>query len=444
MLMMALLHLLPLASSKISLAVMIVSAAALLANAAVVYRLCQMISPRSTYAPIIAAGITAFYFPLLFWSLRGMEVGMLTLLVDLGMILALRLARAGSLRTSIVLGLIVVIALAVRLDSVLQLSVILVYLIVRSMPRLRPAWIPLLALLLAAAAILWLQRSYFGDFLPNTFYQKVVGTTIAERMKFGILAFTQYATRDTLILVLLSAAGILLYRDMQSRETAAIVALFVIQCLYSIWVGGDYAEPEVDAANRFITQGMPALFVLFGLAADHMIADLTAKLGSAVTSRRGFHTSISAAVVWAVLVVICGQPWINWAIDDAPLLKADIRRVKVGISIAKYSSPEATIAVHAAGQIPYYSDRATIDLLGLNDAVIAKGPVTGPFYPGHDKWNYDYSIEQLKPDLIADNWIRLGDYMRNVADYAQLDNGMYVRKDSRLLDVNGLSQSPGQ
>ena len=83
----------------------------------------------------------------------------------------------------------------------------------------------------------------------------------------------------------------------------------------------------------------------------------------------------------------------------------------------------------------------TIDLLGLNDAVIARGPLAGPFYPGHDKWNYDYSITQLKPDLIADNWIRLGDYMRDKTEYKQLDNGMYVRQDTTLVDVPALLQA---
>jgi hypothetical protein len=96
--------------------------------------------------------------------------------------------------------------------------------------------------------------------------------------------------------------------------------------------------------------------------------------------------------------------------------------------------------VHAAGQIPYYSGRTTIDLLGLNDPVIAKGPVSGPFYPGHDKWNYVYSIQQLQPDVIADNWIKLAAFMKGQAEYRRLDNGIYVRKGSTLVDAQSLAQ----
>ncbi len=77
----------------------------------------------------------------------------------------------------------------------------------------------------------------------------------------------------------------------------------------------------------------------------------------------------------------------------------------------------------------------------MNDPFIAQGPLAGPFYPGHDKWNYAYSITQLKPDLIADNWIQLADYMKDQPEYRKLDNGMYVRQDTNLVDVPALLQA---
>ena len=209
-----------------------------------------------------------------------------------------------------------------------------------------------------------------------------------------------------------------------------LAGLFVVQCMYSVWVGGDYAEPEVASANRFIAQGVPG--------ADHSLR-----------CRRGTHPSGTAgptACRWssmaggpdpwrsAQLAISSGVPWYRWVQDNAPLLRSDIRRVRAGLAIATHTSPDAIIAVHAAGQIPYYSERRTIDLLGLNDPVIAHGPRRTSFYPGHDKWNYEYSIGQLQPDLIADNWIRLADYMRQRTDYRKLENGMYVRDDTALVD----------
>jgi arabinofuranosyltransferase len=440
-LLMAAVHLLPLPLSKTSLVIMIVSAVLLVANVLVVHRLCRAVAPEARYAPWIAGGITAFYFPLVFWSLRGMEVGALTLLVDLAVLLELRLRNNAGWRDLALLGLILILMLVVRLDSVLQVSIILAYVLASgSVKRTRG----ILLLTIAAAAligILCLQRVYFGDALPNTYYQKMVGAPVLDRIKNGLLAFNQYATRDTLMLALFAAGGVVLHRGMRSRETALLAAIFLVQCLYSIWVGGDYAEPEVNSANRFITQGMPALIVLFSLAADRVLVDVAEKRVPPDPAGQRRQLPTAAGVTLAVLVIISGQPWINWAIDNAPLLKADVRRVRAGLAIAENTSPNATIASHAAGQIPYYSHRKTIDLLGLNDPVIAKGPLAGPFYPGHDKWNYDYSITQRKPDLIADNWIRLGDFMRGNTAYQQLENGMYVRKGTALVNVQGLLQS---
>jgi hypothetical protein len=45
-------------------------------------------------------------------------------------------------------------------------------------------------------------------------------------------------------------------------------------------------------------------------------------------------------------------------------------------------------------------------LLGKNDATIAREPMhldpKGGFYPGHMKWDYDYSIGTLKPDVVVE------------------------------------------
>ncbi len=438
MLFMALLHVLRLPAPTISGAVMGAAAVILLANAYVAHRICAALAPGAKYGPLIAAAVTAFYFPLVFWSLRGMEVGLLSLLVSTGVLVAVQPRGEGSWQSAALLGAIIFAAILVRLDAVLQTGIIALYVISARKRNLPATFVPLLILVLTVAGILLVQKAYFGDFLPNTYYQKVVGASLADRVKNGLLAFNDYASRDTVMLAAIAAAGILLYKKLRNREVALLGLLFMVQCAYSVYVGGDYAEPEVAAANRFITQGMPALIILFGIVLERLSSDIRARRTEAAPSRPAMQGLISVAVAGATLLVISGQPWINWGIDNAPLLKADIRRVKIGLAIAQYTSPQATVAVHAAGQIPYFSGRRTIDLLGLNDPVVAKGPVTGPFYPGHDKWNYEYSILQLKPDLIADNWVKLGDFMRQAPEYQQLDNGMYVRKDSSLVDVQGL------
>jgi len=76
--------------------------------------------------------------------------------------------------------------------------------------------------------------------------------------------------------------------------------------------------------------------------------------------------------------------------------------VRLALAIREATAPDARVAVVRAGGIPYFSRRPAVDLLGKNDRVIAAGERRDvPLYPGHDKWDYAYSIGTLRPDLIA-------------------------------------------
>jgi hypothetical protein len=410
---------------------MLTSLVILLANITIVHKIAATLLPDSKYAPTLAALITAFYFPLVFWSLRGMEVGLLTLLVNLSILLALTKGKP------ILISLILALAILVRMDAVIPAALIVVYLFIKDK---RSAIISAVSIIVTTFAILWFQQIYFGDLLPTTYYQKVTGFATLERIQHGILVFNQFATRDTLFLFLFSLASFFFYtRSVQrNREALLLLGIFLAQCAYSIYVGGDYAEPETNAANRFITQGMPALIILFSWMTSRILSDLATGQPQSALSKLKVNPAIPLALI--ILLTISGEAWFNYSIDNAPLLKADIRRVRLALHIAENTSPEAVIAVHAAGQIPYYSERTTIDLLGLNDPVVAKGLGHGEFYPGHNKWDYDYSIGQLQPDLIADNFAPLGEFMRGNKRYQSLGNGIYIRTDSTLIDASDLSR----
>ncbi len=272
MLLMAALHLLPLPAAKVSLAVMAASALILLANIVVVYKVSATLRPASQLAPLLAAGITALYYPLIFWSLRGMEVGLLVLLIDASLLLALHASEAMISRQALTVGALLALAVLTRLDTLIQAFILLGYLAVARTPRKTVA-LPLLLVLLTTVGVLLFQRGYFGDFLPNTYYQKMAGTTTWERVRNGLLVFYQHALWDTALPAAFSFVCLAVYKDLRRPETYLLAALFAAQCAYSVWVGGDYAEPELDAANRFITQGMPALILLFSVALDRVLHD---------------------------------------------------------------------------------------------------------------------------------------------------------------------------
>ena len=440
---MAFLHILPFPASKISLAVMLTSLVILLANIAIVYKITQTLTSESNYAPTLAALITAFYFPLVFWSLRGMEAGLLTLLINFALLLAISHLPQPAMpekNKKILVGIVLALAIFVRMDAIVSATLIIFYLFTKN-KRSATRCVPIVSIIITTLAIFYFQKIYFGDFLPTTYYQKVAGFSTLERIQHGLLVFNQFAARDTLLLFLFSLASLFFYtRSIQrNREALVLLGIFVAQCAYSVYVGGDYAEPETNAANRFITQGMPALIILFSWMTSRILSDLKTAQPQSALSNPKVNPAIPLALI--ILLIISGEPWFTYAIDNAPLLKADIRRVKLGLLIAENTSPEAIIAVHAAGQIPYFSNRTTIDLLGLNDPVVAKSAGHGEFYPGHNKWDYAYSITQLQPDLIADNFAPLADFMRGNKQYLKLENGIYIRTDSELINREGISNN---
>jgi hypothetical protein len=114
---------------------------------------------------------------------------------------------------------------------------------------------------------------------------------------------------------------------------------------------------------------------------------------------------------------------------------------RYGLALRATTAPEARIAVVWAGAIPYFADRPAVDLLGKSDPVIAHGARRGRLHPGHDKWDYRYSIGELRPDVVAQIWqpdqapetaqLESWGYSRV---HEQLESDLYVRNDSTLVD----------
>ena len=90
---MALVHLLGAPESKISLLVMLSGALILVANLVVVKRIAETLAPESPRAATLAVWLTALYYPLVYWTLRGMEVGLVTLTLSASVLLALTTAK---------------------------------------------------------------------------------------------------------------------------------------------------------------------------------------------------------------------------------------------------------------------------------------------------------------------------------------------------------------
>jgi hypothetical protein len=202
--------------------------------------------------------------------------------------------------------------------------------------------------------------------------------------------------------------------------------VLVAQIAYSVYVGGDAWE-YWGGSNRYIAVAMPGFFILLadGLfrLARHTIATINRSRSTTLPETGLVMTGIfSALVLFSVLSVnsIHGVGALAELFLLKPALHAgpgdeNQRDVEEALALREITEPSATVALTRAGTIPYFSDRATIDLLGKTDKVVARerSRVSAglrrfiEFRPGHTKFDYDYSIGQQRPDVIVQLWDHL-------------------------------------
>jgi hypothetical protein len=173
----------------------------------------------------------------------------------------------------------------------------------------------------------------------------------------------------------------------------------------------------VGGANRFISAVMPIFFVLFAHALGRLLEVSLQHAKFKANWARAVGDGLLAAFVIASLFsfnyLLVQNPVAKWTLRDKPVFTESVERyAQMGLALRDVTTPQAVIAVVTAGNIPYFSERPAVDLLGKNDPVVAKGPARinsslfepGNYRPGHNKWNYAYSIGELQPDVIAQIW----------------------------------------
>jgi hypothetical protein len=300
----------------------------------------------------------------------------------------------------------------------------------------------------------------------------VEGIAFKYRIGNGFTAFLTTFWSTGWLFCILPLTILLFKRD---RYTALLLLLFLAQVAYSIYVGGDAWEHK-GGANRYIAIAIPLYLTLMAIALDEFMTAARSRMGPLEPHVKSFITAIlTIAFVGASLIqfnsikgtriVLAWWPeksilqdilvgfngkvdfitgnntgWLlntrtgfNERID---FVVANVDYVLMSNAIEKITTPDASIAVVAAGTIPYLTDRPAIDLLGKNDAVIARTETHLPnapmarltnFRPGHSKWDYSYSIGELEPDMIVQLW--------DDADQAQ----GYLDKYYVTLEIDGWS-----
>ncbi len=348
-------------------------------------RLSRLVYPGQPVALTVGVASLAYY-PLAYWSVMGMETGLLALWVTGALSAALKYDRTRDARQLWTLAGALALAFLTRPDALLLGLPTIVYAASVSIRLGRPrAWLAAMAALTAVVvAHTAFRQLYYGQPLPNSFYLKLSGIPQAERLANGASFVVPFLSSHAPLL----AGALYGCAADRRREMRLLAALPLVALAYQVWIGGD-PWPYW----RFLAPAMPALLIL--------------SAGTALTV---------APRPWAVLAFVMA-----FLLADRPFLPELLflvrpfqvmeneSNVNVALAIDALTGPEASVGGCWSGAIPYYTGRRAVDFLGKSDARVARLPpdLSGSVswarmrsVPGHNKYDLEYSIRQLRPTWV--------------------------------------------
>jgi hypothetical protein len=373
-----------------------------------------------------------------------METGLQALLAVVAVHLAIASVE-GRRERHLELWAVCAAAYLARMDMLLLVLAVQAWVWARGgLRRDRRKWLLGLGLFLAVVLGYELFRwVYFHDLLPNTYYLKMTGVPRAVRLLRGLLSLELFV-RDHLLLLLAAGVGAipLLRRDRCLELPAAV---FLLYCAYSVWVGGDAWDLDVEVpvrANRFISFVLPLLFVLL----NGMLNRVLDRKGAGELP--GKWAAGAAAALGLVLVngLWPGGTDTAWRLmmgtQRPPQVESHLTVLRQLRRMQKVVRPGATVATAWAGIPAYFSDYKLVDILGFNDRHVARAPSRLPgdedhprlYRPGHDRWDFDYLFGKVRPDAFFQVWgprlegLKVGEMMAS-AGYRRR-NGIWLKKGS--------------
>lgn len=382
-LVMALSHLIPMSPSGHCLVVQLLGIPVLWACLLAVARLaraCRLLP----WAAVIAVALTATYYNLNFFTLMGMETGLFTALVTLGLadsVMAMRRRRGSAKGLLWFAG-----AGLVRPEACMLGACAFVFLLISVTTRRRRVLAGFVSVVLVQAALTTWRLWYYGEWLPNTVYLKATGWPLLDRLDPGVLQAV--ITVSTTALPLLLAAGVLLS---SRRRHWLLLGTFAVALFYQTYMGGD-AWP----LNRFVIPAIGGIFVLAAQTIYH--------LPTMFKIRGGGGRVAALRVVVAALTVAATNAvhWDHCTFLTPPQTISDSRmNLRLWRVVDRFADPRASIAVVWAGTVPYYSRRPSFDLLGKCDPYISH-LLADPVRPraGHNKCDLEFSLSHHQPDVL--------------------------------------------
>jgi hypothetical protein len=363
---------------------------------------------------LVAALPTALYFPLSYWSLMGLEVGLIALLFVVGVELALTVSESGEDKLWS-LWAVCAAAWLLRMDLALLIVVLQGWVLIRH-PSSAGFWrrwrLGAAGFVVVAAGYAAFRAVYFHDILPNTYYLKLTGVPLDVRIWRGAAVLAQFARRHW---VLLAAWLIAIGRGRRNRRLWLPCAVVAVYLAYDVWIGGDaweLSDIAIDVrADRFLAPLVPLLLLLLAAIVDRL------------PEPAGWVRTAPAALAWGLLAVVAAngltpdregrERWRQLTLRDAPPnVGRNLGIVRRLAGFERFVRPGATVATVWAGIPAFFSAYRMIDILGYNDRAVARQAAAIPlarahwrsYVPGHVKWDERRLLEEQRPDAFFQTW----------------------------------------
>ena len=441
---MAFVHLIGFDGSSAALIISLTGIVLILASSWIIFDLVLTHSAGNNHLiAVLAAGSLPFLYPLTYWTLRGMEVGALTFFCLLLLRATVNHIRDGKVRIHYSMILPMILGIATRFDFAIFCVVTVTALLMWG-----PAYVKVRlvvqygAIVIGTAAFVCLaQKLYWGSWLPNTYHLKMDGVSPIDRISRGLAS----SAKTSVLFAIIAIAVISQLRSTEFQRRVVLIAsaMFVAMAAYAVYIGGDAWEAEM--LNRFYATIIPLVPLIIGLsfntlrkratpAVISLALGLTAVGAGVTVNPFGFseeHFDIVAvvsilsaliiflisfiprngylagAVIAAVCTIVSAYPVVQQQKNNDLLLTRTNLRITESVETMRDTTEAgARIGTIWAGVPAYYSHRTMLDLLGKNDTFIATSAPHGDFFPGHNKWDYDYSIGKLQPDVIFQTYDR--------------------------------------
>jgi arabinofuranosyltransferase len=382
----------------------------------------------------VAGALLALSGPFLLYTARGsgMETGLFAVLVAATLLALVRHAWR-------VAGVLLALALLTRPDAAILAACAIGYalatgaqrvpgvrpayalgfvsgqLLAPALPDLRPAVRLLLPVVILFGTYFVLRWAYYGALLPNTFYAKVDGSS--DQAWRGLHYLWAFARLELLPLAGALGAAVALWRargNAKRRGAIVLVAGFTLLfAAYIAAVGGDWVP-----GFRF---GMPLIAPLAVLAAcglapgratiheeheEHEGRDRHSPSYSSWPSCPSWISKTGSLVLLAFALGMALRLPADSSFNTESGVWQQMERVRrfreIGEWLRQNTPPDALIAASAVGATPYFAERATIDVLGLTDAHIARAPRNerAAGLAGHERSDPEYVMAR-RPLIVT-------------------------------------------